>query len=295
MGCHMQVLVDAPFMVDQMNQIPDWFEDWEQTLSRFRVDSELNWLNQHAGEPTQVSETLWQVLQASLSAARCSDGIVTPTLLAALEAAGYDRTFEALEPSTVQQRPGWMLVGDWRTIECAAATRSVCLPPGMRVDLGGIAKGWAANQTAHHLAEYAPVLIDAGGDIAVSGPQINGDRWPIGVADPSEPERNLEVLMIARGAVATSGRDYRRWQRNGSWQHHIIDPRTGEPAETDVIAATVIAPDAINAEVAAKMILILGSRAGMDWLEKQSTLAGLLVLEGGYIIHSRRLEEYLEN
>ncbi len=295
MGCHMQVLVDAPHGVNQMNQVPDWFEDWEQTLSRFRADSELNRLNQNAGEPVRVSDVLWQVLQVSLYAARQSDGIVTPSLLAALESAGYDRTFEALEPSAMHQRPGWMMVGDWRTIECDAATRSVCLPPGMRVDLGGIAKGWAADQAARRLAEYAPALIDAGGDIAISGPQINGDRWPIGVADPGEPERNLEVLMIAQGAVATSGRDYRRWQRNGVWQHHIIDPRTGEPAETDVIAATVIAPNALDAEVAAKMVLILGSRAGLDWLENQSTLAGLFVREGGYVIHSQRLEDYLES
>lgn len=295
MGCHMLALVDAPQVVSQMNQVPNWFEDWEQTLSRFRADSELSRLNQNAGEPMPVSDTLWQVLHASLHAARQSNGIVTPTLLAALESAGYDRTFDALEPSAVRQRPGWMMVGDWRTIECNAATRSVCLPPGMRIDLGGLAKGWAADQAAQRLAEHAPALIDAGGDIAVSGPQIHGDRWPIGVADPSEPEHNLEVLMIARGAVATSGRDYRRWQRNGVWQHHIIDPRTGEPAETDVIAATVIAPNAIDAEVAAKMVLILGSRTGLDWLEKQPTLAGLLVLEGGYVIHSQRLEDYVEN
>jgi FAD:protein FMN transferase len=293
MGCHMQAIADSSEPVEPINQVPAWFEDWEQTLSRFRADSELNQLNQNAGEPMQVSDVLWQVIQASLQAARQSDGIVTPTLLAALESAGYDRTFESLDPSATRQRPGWMTVSDWRSIEDDASARSIWLPPGMRLDLGGIAKGWAADQAARRLAKFAPTLIDAGGDIAISGPQANGKRWLIGVADPSEPERNLELLAIARGAVATSGRDYRRWQRDGVWQHHIIDPRTGEPAKTDVIAATVIAPNAIDAEVAAKMVLILGSRAGLDWLEKQSTLAGLLVLERGYVIHSQRLGHYL--
>ena len=221
--------------------------------------------------------------------------MVTPTVLAALESAGYDRTFESIQPDESRQRPGWMLVGDWRAIECTESTRSVCLPPGTRLDLGGIAKGWAADQAARRLGIYGPALIDAGGDIAVSAPPSNGERWPIGVADPSEPDRKLELLLIAQGGVATSGRDYRRWQRNGVWQHHIIDPRTGQPAETDIIAVTVIAPTAIQAETAAKRVFILGARAGLDWLEGQSAMAGLLVLEGGYVLHSHRLADYVES
>jgi thiamine biosynthesis lipoprotein len=218
---------------------------------------------------------------------------VTPTLLAALESAGYDRPFDSLQPDEPRDRAGWVLVGDWRLIECDVSTRSIMLPPGMRLDLGGIAKGWAADQAARRLGVFAPTLIGAGGDIAVSGPRADGEPWSIGVADPSEPDRNLELLLIANGAVATSGRDYRRWQRNGAWQHHIIDPRSGEPAETDVLSATVIAPTAVEAEMAAKMVLIMGSRAGLNWLEEQSTLAGLLVLESGYVLHSQRIEDYL--
>ncbi len=295
MGCHMLALLDSPDPVEQLNQVPVWFEEWEQALSRFRPESELNQLNRNAGRPMQTSPVLWEVIQASLQAARESDGTVTPTVLAALESAGYDRTFESIQSGESPQRPVWTLVGDWRTIECVEATRSVCLPPGMRLDLGGIAKGWAADQAARRLGIHGPALVDAGGDIAVSGPLPNGDRWPIGVADPSEPERNLEMLLIARGGVATSGRDYRRWQRNGIWKHHIIDPRTGEPADTDIITATVIAPTAIQAEAAAKRVFILGGRAGLDWLDGQPTIAGLLVLEGGYVLHSQRLADYIRS
>jgi FAD:protein FMN transferase len=293
MGCHMLALVDSPNPIEPLNQVPVWFEAWEQALSRFRAESELNQLNRNAGHPMQTSPVLWEAIQASLQAARQSDGIVTPTLLAALESAGYDRTFESIRPGASAQRPGWTLVGDWRAIECEESTRSVWIPPGMRLDLGGIAKGWAADQAVRRLEIYGAALVDAGGDLAVSGPLSNGDRWPIGVADPSEPERNLELLLIGQGGVATSGRDYRRWQRNGVWQHHIIDPRTGEPAETDVITATVIAPTAIQAEAAAKRVFILGGRSGLDWLEGQSTMAGLIVLEGGYVLHSHRLADYI--
>ena len=100
--------------------------------------------------------------------------------------------------------------------------------------------------------------------------------------------------MLVRGAVATSGRDYRRWQKGGVAQHHIIDPRTGQPAQTDVLTATIIAADGPTAEVAAKVALILGSHAGMAWLEERPTLAGLLVLEDGRVLQSHRMDIYLE-
>jgi thiamine biosynthesis lipoprotein len=101
------------------------------------------------------------------------------------------------------------------------------------------------------------------------------------------------LLVLGSGAVATSGTDYRRWRRNGEWQHHIIDPRTGRPAQTDVLSATVVAPAACEAEVAAKVALLLGSRDGLDWLEARPELAGMLILQDGRVLRSSRLEEYL--
>jgi thiamine biosynthesis lipoprotein len=93
--------------------------------------------------------------------------------------------------------------------------------------------------------------------------------------------------------VATSGRDYHRWIRQGASQHHIIDPRTGLPASTDVLTATVIAPGMVEAESAAKVALILGSNAALDWLEAHPPLAGLLVLEDGSVRRSRRLTRFI--
>jgi thiamine biosynthesis lipoprotein len=122
----------------------------------------------------------------------------------------------------------------------------------------------------------------------------DGSPWPIGIANPFAPEESLGVLLVVRGGVATSGRDLRRWRKDGAEQHHIIDPRTGRPAQTDVLAATVVAPDGPSAEMAAKVALILGSQAGRAWLDERPTLAGLLVLEDGRIIRSRRMNAYLD-
>ena len=303
----------------------DGFAAWEAQLSRFRGDSGLARLNAADGRRTAIGPVLWDVLRAALDAARWTQGLVTPTLLAALEHAGYDRSFDALAAVRADPLPrpdgggGWTSEGsnaadgpnaadgrtaadgrltaaatDWRAIRMDPAGRTVTLPAGMRLDLGGSAKGWAADQAARRLAATAPALVDAGGDIAVSGPMPDGNRWPIAVADPRLPDARLAVLWLGRGGVATSGTDVHRWQRDGHWQHHIIDPRTGAPAATDLLSATVVARSAVEAEAAAKAALILGRRAGMAWIERHPYLSGMLVGLDGAVHVSDRLARHLK-
>jgi FAD:protein FMN transferase len=296
MGCHMLAVLDSDdaAAIDALTQVPVWLEEWETSLSRFRDDSELSALNHFAGQWMRVSETLWQVIQAARDAARESNDLVTPMLLDALQAAGYDRSFELLEGANVSANViAPQPAGDWRAIELDTPNRTVRVPHGTRLDFGGVAKGWAADQAARRLAAIAPALVDAGGDIAISRIRANGEPWPIAVADPFNAESDLELLMIDQGGVATSGRDFRKWQQDGKWQHHIIDPRTGAPAETDVLAVTVIAPTTLAAEIAAKVALILGSQNGLQWIEARSELAGLLVLENGQVLRTRRLDGYV--
>ncbi len=295
MGCHILAALDSPEEQSlPLEQVPGWFEAWEQSLSRFRETSELSQLNQAAGTPFQVSETLWAVLQLALESERLSFGLVTPAILDALITAGYDRTFDELTPTTSDLTTDRFIpVGLATEIFLDEPTRTVCLPSGLHLDFGGIAKGWAADQATRKLSAFGPALINAGGDIAISGSQSNGEAWPIGITDPFDPDANLEILMIEQGGVATSGRDYRRWQRDSVWQHHIIDPRTGMPAQTDILIATVIAPSATEAEMAAKVALMSGSEAGLAWIESDPLLAGMLVLEDGQCIYSEHISEYL--
>lgn len=303
MGSRMLVVVDSddPLADRTLGRAPGWLEAWEKTLSRFREASELSRLNRGQGRVIRVSLRLWAALRMALRAARMSEGLVTPTVLPALEAAGYARSFDSIagrsgrsaeDGSAGEQAPP-PPSADWRRIECDPATRTVRLPAGVRIDLGGTAKGWVAERIARRLAALGPVLVDAGGDVVVSGPRSDGGPWPVAVSDPLEPDRELELLMVSRGGVATSGREYRRWRHDGVWRHHIVDPRTGRPAETDVLTATVVAPTAVEAEVAAKVALILGSSEGMDWIERRPSLAGLVVLESGRALRSSRLSGYL--
>lgn len=306
MGCEMAVFLDneTPEAARQLDQVPGWFETWEQSLSRFRADSELNRINAVSGLGMEVSSTMRSALAAALAAARWSDGLVVPNILKSLERAGYDRTFEAL-PTPCNDRlfsfpvTGWDLDNEdaanaWRAIQLDEQRSMVHIPDGMKLDLGGSAKGWAADQAMRRLEKWGPVLVDAGGDIAISGPTVNGNLWVVGVSDPLRMQEELAQLSLPRCGVATSGIDYRRWMKDGQWKHHIIDPRTGAPAVTDLISVTVVAPDVLMAETAAKVAMILGSFAGQAWIEKDPALAALLVLQDGRVLRAGRREDYLQ-
>ena len=289
MGCQMMAAIDSPLPGDQarLSEVPGWFETWEQHLSRFLSDSELSRLN-HSGGSQLISTVLAQVIRDALLAQHQSKGLVNPLLLNALQAAGYDRNFADLpEGITTQGDPPQM--SENLNLKLDFDNRKLTLPPGARLDLGGIAKGWAADRAVRRLGKLAPALVDAGGDVAASGPQADGSPWPVGVANPLnsfDPDDQLDLVMLWRGGVATSGRDYRRWRKDGHWQHHIIDPRTSRPARTDVLSTTVVAPSARMAETAAKSVVILGSMDGLHWLDERPELAGLIVLEDGETLPS---------
>jgi thiamine biosynthesis lipoprotein len=297
MGCQMLAAIDLPNDQAQrvLAQAPEWFAAWEAALSRFQPESELNRLNEQPGIPVPVSETMWRVLQAARRAEIESDGLVTPVLLNALVTAGYGTSFDRLDtdqkasPAVAPVRQSFTL----QDIIFEAEDRRVCLPVGLRLDLGGVAKGWAAQRAMRKLERYGPALVDAGGDIAVSGLQSGGQPWLVGIDDPRGEGESIGTLRLGRSGVATSGRDYRRWKQDGHWKHHIIDPRTGEPADTDVLTATVIAPTVMDAEMAAKAALILGSRKGLAWLEGRPGFAGVLVTESGDVLTSKMLENLM--
>ena len=295
MGCRMLAMLESaqPEAPDALAQVPNWFEDWEQALSRFRVDSELNHLTGSAGWPVPVSQTLWDVFQTALLAEQESDGLVRATVLKAMLEAGYDRSFDELPRERVEASfSSWNKVTSLYEVETSTAERSICLPADVGLDFGGVAKGWAASQAAQRLSEFGPALVSAGGDIAVSSALPDGSLWPVTIDDPFRPGDIITTLRLNSGGVATSGRDYRRWKQGGRWNHHIIDPRTGQPALTDLMTATVIAPTVMQAEMAAKAVVILGSQWGLKWIETQPDFSALLVLETGEIIHSINLEPF---
>jgi FAD:protein FMN transferase len=290
MGCHMAAFVDneSSQAARALERTPGWFEDWEQALSRFRPESELCRLNAREGDVFQAGAVLYEVVKTALEAARASHELVVPTLLAPLEQAGYDRSFEKIGlPSNEQPvQPSRLAPLPWEEIRLDPNGKDIFLPRGMRLDLGGVAKGWAAHEACLRLGAFGPALVDAGGDIAISSGRMGGELWAVAVADPLQASGQLAVFGLERCGVATSGIDYRRWRTGGRWNHHIIDPRTLEPVQTDLISVTVVAADVIQAEMTAKAVLILGGKEGLEWLETHPDVSALLAYQDGRVEHA---------
>ena len=301
------------------------FLHYDHVLTRFSPASELSALNRAAGGPFAASALLFEAVAGALRAARESGGVFDPTVLDALIAAGYDKTFAIVSLTTPPEPPdaGRPSAGAWRAIRLDAATQTITLPEGVHLDLGGIGKGMAVDAAAALLKPLGSFFVNAGGDLRILDTredlplrpqrrtergmsphprllpsQGGGDRggpdhgsritdhgsrprepWLVGVQDPFEPGEDLALIAPRNAGVATSSIVRRRWQRGGVERHHLIDPRTGTSAETDVAAATVVASDATGADVLAKVAVILGRSAGRAFVEAHGATCLLVGLD----------------
>jgi thiamine biosynthesis lipoprotein len=288
-----------------------WLGEIERACSRFLPASELCALNASAGSPFTASADLYAVVALAIAMAARTDGLFDPTILPALLAAGYTRSFDEIgqrEIGVVRSvATGWHS-GCWRGVALDATTRTITLPAGVTLDLGGVAKGWAADEVARRfLGAFPAYLIDLGGDLIAHGEPEPGKGWIIGVEDPraapgpgapdrSEEPRYLAGVELRHGGVATSGSARRWWLRAGRRMSHLIDPRSGEPIERPageraLLSCTALAPTAMEADVYAKVAFLRGYPAGLATLP--AGLAGLCVFADGTLATSPALETYL--
>ncbi len=252
------------------------FEAQEQRFSRFRDDSELSLV--HGGvDAVHVSPELLAALLRARGYVELTDGIFDPAIGGALAAHGYDRPFA---PGALDRAagPGSSLAAHFADVQIDAARGTVWLPLAVRLDFGGMIKGYTCDRAAALLP--TPSFVDAGGDAVMRGAGPDGDGWLVEVEDPRDAERVLVSLRVRDRAVATSAPNRRRWQVGGASAHHLIDPRTQRPARSDVAQVTVFAESAELAEVVAKTALVLGGREARDVLERTRS-SGVLVRSGG--------------
>ncbi len=256
-------------------------ETCEQVLSRFLAGSDLSRLNRAAGEWLTVDERLITALRSALRFRQETRGIFDPTILPALVALGYDRSFEQLKAD----RPGSN--NDWRpgaSVEVDTALSRARVEKGAAVDLGGLGKGFAASRALCAMrqawAELPGALVDLGGDIVVWGATPDGGRWRLGVADPRAPGHNLGTVELDEGAVATSGRDQRRFGPDRKL-HHLIDPATGLSATSGPLAVTVVGREGAEVEAYATALAISSRDIAADTLSARPHLSALLIPAAG--------------
>jgi thiamine biosynthesis lipoprotein len=263
---------------DADDRVIEWavaeIERLEQCWSRFRPNSELSLLNAQAGAWVAVSPTLLFALTRARDLWRATEGCFDPTVLDALERFGYDRSFDRVEVDLADApAPEWSPVPGFNTVDIDVAQSRVRSAPGVRIDLGGVGKGLAADVVAEGLVDRGArtACISLGGDIRVCGDPPEPTGWRIPVEDPFVDGRTLFEYPLAEGAIVTSTRLIRRWSRGGRAYHHIIDPTTGAPSDHGISAVVVAGGEAWWAEGFAKAAMVAGIERGRNLLK----LAGL--------------------
>jgi thiamine biosynthesis lipoprotein len=181
-------------------------------------------------------------------------------------------------------------------IELDPARGRVRLPRGMEIDLGGIAKGWIVQEAAQRLELYGlAAAVSAGGDMYFAGMRMDGSKWRVEIEDPRDPAGTAACLRVSEGAVVTSSVTKRHWTQGGQHRHHIIDPRTGEPAWPDWQSVTVVAAQAPLAEAYAKALLIGGEKASNVLLLQQPSVGFIGINKYGETTVSAKAKEFLHD
>jgi thiamine biosynthesis lipoprotein len=253
-------------------------DELERRWSRFLPESELCRVNGGAGRPVDVSPETCELVATAIDAWRATRGRFDPTVLDALEAAGYDRPFASGLDGSTPTGPARAAPG-CGAIRVDARAGTITLPAGVRLDLGGIAKGHAADLVVGELCTrgVAGALVNLGGDLRVAGTGPSGDGWPVGIEHVPGT-----AVVVSHGGIATSATTRRRWTRAGTALHHVIDPATGRPARATADAITVFAATAAMAEVTATAALLAGPDA-ID-VVRAAGASGLVAMSDGRLV-----------
>ena len=276
-----------------------WLHDFDARMSRFQPGSELCRLNADRHEAVPASALLRATVSAGLWSARRSGGLVDPTLLDAIERAGYQTSLDGVAPASLEEAlaaaPARRAavpaeVALWRMVSVDEDDGVIHRPPGVRIDSGGAGKGLSADALAHRLSGYERVAISCGGDVRVVGPATRAEPFEIEIEHPFTREA-AHKFWLGDGAIATSGINTRIWRLpDGRYGHHLLDPSTGEPAWTGLIQATAIGTSALEAETLSKMALLSGPERAREIL---APFGGALIHDSGELelIGSLRFEE----
>lgn len=265
-----------------------FIEASEKRFTRFSEQSELSALNRSAGVWFQASPDLFEVVRDAMFYFHKTNGLFDPSILPSLRNAGYVHSMDEIRRVGSAPQPDRhqsASASSFALVELNETNSSIHLPADMQIDLGGIAKGWIAEQTARLLNQYtSSCAVNAGGDMFLIGYPNGQDCWEVGLEDPRNPQEDISVLLLQEGAVATSSVVKRAWKQGNISRHHLINPRTGEPANTCWLSVTVLAPHAAAAETFAKAFLIADEDETKLLAEQNPELTVLAVDQDGNLV-----------
>jgi thiamine biosynthesis lipoprotein len=271
--------------------VEQFVAEFDHACSRFRDDSELSLVNAGAGAPVRVGPVLLEAVDAALRAARLTGGDVDPTVGRALISLGYDRDFvmvsrgvaaagKASRPRPLASVPGW------RTVSVDPGRSTIRVARGVSLDLGATAKALAADRAAAmaNAAAGCGVLVSLGGDLAIAG-HAPPEGWRIRVTDDHRAGFDApgQWISLSSGGLATSSTVVRRWRTGSGTAHHLIDPVTGQSADSVWRTVSVSAGCCLDANIASTAAIIRGDKAA-PWLEALG-LPSRLVRTDGTVLH----------
>lgn len=252
---------------------------FDEHLSRQREGSDIYRINAAAGAPVEVAPETAEVITASLEYCKASDGLFDITIGAACELWDFK---EGIVPDPAALEEAITHI-DWQCVQVEGNTVQLT-DPAAKLDLGGVAKGYIADALAATLrnADCTGALINLGGNVYALGTKANGLPWNVGLQDPNNSTGNVFGKVEAQDAsVVTSGLYERNFEHNGTFYYHILDPKTGYPAQTDLVASTIYSDKSIDGDAYATILFLQGAEKALETLEAHSMLEGLLVSSSG--------------
>lgn len=285
------VLCEVLFPFGQKNEAAASLEQafammrsFEQRYSRFIAGNELFIFN--CSERKTLSPEFFDILTQAKHFYEFTDGLFDPSILPALEQEGYLGI-----PTTIHPHKNRTFSEVHLDPETLTATK----PRELRIDLGGIGKGYIVDRVTSFLSQHSEhFLIDAGGDIYAKGTNIREGYpyWAIEVEHPLSQEESVALLLLSDKAVATSGRNRRHWLKEGQEKHHIIDPRTNKSATSTFLSVTVVADNVMTADVFAKTLFIAGPTEG-PLLAERWKVPAIFIEHSGTVIRNQYIEKYV--
>ena len=260
----------------------------ETKWSRYIPTSELMQINNNPESMIQVSDATLRLVNEMKNGFEVTQGIFSGNILGELIDLGFANS--RINPENVTN---WQAraksVADLSDVEIDLQNKSVSVPSGVALDSGGIGKGLAADLMSDYAMQLGAmgIAVFAGGDVAVKGMAPDAAGWKVNISDPGDVDKFIDTISLSRGGLATSSP--MGWRIKDA--HHIIDPRTHKSSDSDVLQATIIAQNASQAEVLAKMCVILGSHEGISRIDSLGVAA--LVIDNTYQVHtSQHWETY---
>ena len=272
------------------------FHQIDSDCTRFEQSSPLMLANRSPQQWHQVPHSLFWAIEEAKRAYDATNGLFDPRVLRRLVELGYDRTLRFdlgdVRVDQVTRATGPPQLGPWRP-RFRNGSGEVLIGEDP-IDLGGIGKGLAVRWSSQILKRTASdFLVEAGGDCYCAGFSEDGRPWQIGVEDPGGNDEPICVLSVHDRAITTSSIRLRRWALHGQRVHHLIDPITGEPGGSGLVAVTVVGEDPARSEVWSKALFISG-HAAIATLAEQQSIPALWIDDHGTLANSSTMQKYVQ-